>query len=775
MQGASGVAQLHLFAINPSASYQTYPQTAAAFYASNTAYNAGAGAAFLVAGGKGNFAPMNTYNNGQWSSAIALDVDIACGQCHGGGSGNGTNPYGIKLPVPAPPTFTRAFLAQAATNIHYIANIETSETPVFTPAAGTYVATQTVALSGMAGAVLHYTTDGTTPTAASTQYTGPITVSATTIIKAIAVGPAGFSTSPVTTGVFTISAAGGTVATPSIAPSTGNFEQSSNGFLLTIADATAGASICYTTNGTAPTVSSGACGNGTLYSVAFTVIPTVTVKAIAFASGMTNSAVASNTFTAATLTPTFSISSGQFNTTQSLYILDLTPNAVICYTTSTTTTAPAAPTIAGTLAAPACGAGSTQFSIASPVTISPGSELQIKAIAAASGFASSAVTSTNTYNATVPTPSFNTLGTGSYYGSQWITILDLDGSATICFQALSTTATAPTVPPAKTGCSGAWSAYSGPISVAATGKIYAYAWDGTLNNSALANATYTINTATANPAFSVPPGTYGGGQQLVLSDATPGALICYTTGATQPVVTAGTPPVCATGTAYSSAIAIPAFIAVTVNAIAAGPNNMTPSAVVTASYNPVPPSVPVITPGISELVHGPQQITMTDKTAGAAIYYTAATPGVSAPVLPTVASVAYSGTFTVSAPTTFEAVAALGSAAAGYAYSTPVQVTVNVVPLAPTILPAGGVFAAAPTVTLTNRSYTTNLAVPPVATICYTTDGSTPVVTGAGACGGSGVAYTNPIKIGSSMTLKAIASFGAGSTSSVTSAVFTLR
>ncbi len=77
-------------------------------------------------------------------------------------------------------------------------------TPTFAPAAGTYTTVQSVTLSDTTpGASIYYTTNGTTPTAGSTLYTGAISVGVSETIQAIAVAT-GFLNSAVGSAVYTI-------------------------------------------------------------------------------------------------------------------------------------------------------------------------------------------------------------------------------------------------------------------------------------------------------------------------------------------------------------------------------------------------------------------------------------------------------------------------------------------------------------------------------------------------------------------------------------------
>jgi hypothetical protein len=157
--------------------------------------------------------------------------------------------------------------------------------PTASPAPGTYNTTQNVALScTTAGATIRYTTNGTEPTSSSMQYSTPISVSATTTIKAKAF-MSGLADSDTGSFTYTIQAK---AATPTASPAPGTYSATQS---VTLSCATSGATIRYTTNGTEPTSSS------TQYSTPISVSATTTIKAKAFMSGLADSDTASFTYT----------------------------------------------------------------------------------------------------------------------------------------------------------------------------------------------------------------------------------------------------------------------------------------------------------------------------------------------------------------------------------------------------------------------------------------------------------------------------------------------
>ena len=160
-------------------------------------------------------------------------------------------------------------------------------TPSFSLAPGTYDETQTVTISSdTSGAILRYTTDGTLPTSTTgTVYTGPVSLSSTATLRAIAY-KSGFADSHVASGYYIVNSV---VATPTFSPTPDMWKTSP--LWITISS-TSGAAIRYTTDGSTPTTTT-----GTVYAGPMSIAVTTTFKAIAYRAGMTDSAVATGAFT----------------------------------------------------------------------------------------------------------------------------------------------------------------------------------------------------------------------------------------------------------------------------------------------------------------------------------------------------------------------------------------------------------------------------------------------------------------------------------------------
>jgi len=229
----------------------------------------------------------------------------------------------------------------------------TPSAPAFNPPAGTYSIPQSVTLSSTTpGAVFRYTTDGTTPSSTNgTLYSGPIALSVSATVKALA-----FGTGPTPSGVVSAAYVIGNssaAAAPTFSPAPGVYSSAQS---VAISTTTAGAVIHYTTDGTTPSGTS-----GTLYTGPLTVSVTMTINAVASASGMADSPVTLATYTIdpPAATPTFSPAGGVFMTAQTVTISSATSGATIRYTTDGTTPTP----LTGTV-------------YAGPITISASTNLQ---------------------------------------------------------------------------------------------------------------------------------------------------------------------------------------------------------------------------------------------------------------------------------------------------------------------------------------------------------------------------------------------------------------
>jgi hypothetical protein len=320
-------------------------------------------------------------------------------------------------------------------------------TPTFSPTPGSYAGSVTVTLADSTpGASIYYTTNGTTPTTSSTKYSASLTLTATTTIQAIAVA-SGYSSSAVGSATYAFAA-----ASPTFSPTPGSYSTST--VQVSLADATPGAVIYYTLNGSTPTSGS------SKYTGPLTLSASTTIQAIAIAAGYNNSTVSSATYSLGTATPTFSPAAGTYSTsTVSVSLADSTPGASIYYTTNGTTPS----------------TSSTKYT--SALTLSANTTIQ--AIAVASGYTNSAVASA-TYGVTAPSPTFS-VAAGNYTSTQTVSLSDTIPGASIYY---TTNGSTPTTGSTK---------YSTPISVSATTTIQAIAVASGYNNSAVASATYTIS------------------------------------------------------------------------------------------------------------------------------------------------------------------------------------------------------------------------------------------------------------------------------------------
>lgn len=290
-----------------------------------------------------------------------------------------------------------------------------------------------------------------------------------------------------------------TVAEPTFSVPPGSYSTPQS---VTLSDATDGAYIYFTTDGTTPTIDS----PGTM---PISVQHSETVKVMAVARGCLPSPVASATYTLPpqAATPTFSLPGGTYTSDQTVTISDGTAGATIYYTVDGSVPTTSSPVYGGAI------------SIVNPYT-------PLQAIAAASDHSISNVASAD-YTLNLPNvsaPTFS-LASGTYATAQVVSLSDATPGATIYydFNAYPTTASP---------------IYSGPITVSSPSTtIWAMATDTNYWPSYMVSAWYNVNPAapqTATPAFSVPTGTYTAPQTVTISDATEGALIYYTTDGTPP-------------------------------------------------------------------------------------------------------------------------------------------------------------------------------------------------------------------------------------------------
>ncbi len=238
--------------------------------------------------------------------------------------------------------------------------------PVFSPGPGTYMLAQDVTITtATTGAEIRYTTDGSTPTAASgTLYAGPVPIPESLTLRAVAFR-AGWTTSIVISGQYLI---GPQVAAPAFAPGPGTYGGPQD---VAISTSTAGAAIRYTTDGSTPTAVL-----GTLVTAPVHIAGSLTLKAVAFQAGWRNSPVTSGEYTIGfeVAAPAFDPAPGTYESAQDVAITTATSGAAIRFTVDGTTPSESVGTV-----------------YAAPVHVAE--TLTIKAVAYRAGWTTSAIAS----------------------------------------------------------------------------------------------------------------------------------------------------------------------------------------------------------------------------------------------------------------------------------------------------------------------------------------------------------------------------------------------
>jgi hypothetical protein len=460
-----------------------------------------------------------------------------------------------------------------------------NQTPAvtFQPGAGTYSATQRVALSDTdTAASIYYTTDGSTPTASSNPYTGPISVSSSTTIKAIAIDPS-LQNGNVATAAYVIQAPGTSI-------------DFGNGFAATVGLKLNGTTI-NTNNLLQLTSTNGTYQDGSVFWTQPIGVQAFTTD---FAFQLTSAQGDGFTFTIQNVGTTALGATGSGlgyqNIGKSVAIkFDLYSNAgegsdsTGVYVNGAVPTVPAVDmTSSGVLlkSGDVMLAHLTYDGLTLSMTLTDQSTNQVfsfsKAInipqtvggnTAYVGFTGSTGGLSAIQNilrwtyfaqASGPVtsaPVFSPAG-GSYSTPQNVTLSSTTTGAVIYYTTNGTTPTTSS------------SVYTGTIPVATgTTMIEAMALAPGSSQSAVVTATYVVGSpVTAVPTFSPSAGTYTTAQSVTLADSTSGAVMYYTTDGTTPTTSS---------TAYSTPISVAA--SETVKAIAVAPSAQ-PSATATAAY-----------------------------------------------------------------------------------------------------------------------------------------------------------------------------------------------
>jgi hypothetical protein len=486
--------------------------------ASNYSVSSAASATYTIttSSSAATTAPVFSLRAGTYSAAQNVSISAASGSqiyytTNGSAPTKSSTKYTSLIAIKATATLRAVAVTAKSTSAVTAATYVIEPTiaaPVFSIPAGTYSSEQVVKITAASGSLVYYTTNGSTPTTSSPRYAGSVTINASATLRAIAVS--GKSTSAVTAATYVIETS---ASAPEFSVPAGTYSTVQNVKII----AASGASVYYTTNGSAPTTSA------VKYKGLIAIKATATLRAIAVI-GKKTSSMTSATYTIVSLSaaPKISIPSGTYSATQNVKITAPT-GSEIYYTTNGSTPSTSSVKYAGLIAIKA---SSTLHAIA------------------VNGKTRSAVASAS-YVIAAAAPTF-VQKAGSYATAINVQLADETPDVVIHYTLNGKT------PDASSPV------YDGFVAVSSSATLKAIAIKSGLAKSAVATASYTIKPYTATPAFGRTSGTYRGTQTETISDATPGAVIYYTTNQSTPTTASKryTGPFSVSGSEYIQAIAV---------------------------------------------------------------------------------------------------------------------------------------------------------------------------------------------------------------------------
>ncbi|MCL4821364.1 MAG: chitobiase/beta-hexosaminidase C-terminal domain-containing protein [Vicinamibacteria bacterium] len=361
-----------------------------------------------------------------------------------------------------------------------------------TPLSGNYTGPQTLTLASVTpGATIHYRLDGLEPTTADAALSsgGTLALEENTTLLAIAVGPVTPASRSVTA-AYTFG-----VATPTFSHATGTYTAE---LAVTASSTSPGATIRYTLDGTTPDETSPEWPVGPLL-----VDVSRSIKIRAFRNGWTASGTATATYTLKVPTPTLSPGGGVLAAPVSVAVSSSVAGVSHRYTLDGLVPTLFAPEVPG-----------TGIPLTGPTIVS--------VVGRRAGWVDSEVAAASyIFEAgPIPVPVFDPPA-GSYTTPRVVRISVGGPTATIVY---TLDGSEPNVTSPR---------YTGPLVLLGTSTVRAQAFASGQAPSTVATATYDLGTSEA-PQLSVPGGEYATAKTVVVTVATPGATIRFTTDGSEP-------------------------------------------------------------------------------------------------------------------------------------------------------------------------------------------------------------------------------------------------